>query len=102
MGVETGRRLRLQQKTHASQPKLADDPGVKKTGLDRFATSGWVRFLAVAAWFVISTMAFFSRYDRMTPLLATMMASLILLVASLGLSWAAFPGVQRQDRRKRV
>lgn len=85
-----------------SQAGLADDPPVKKTGMDQFAASGWVRFLAVIGWFVISTMAFFSRYERMTPLLATMMASLILLIASIGLSWAAFPSIQRRERRKRV
>ncbi|WP_145204353.1 hypothetical protein [Planctomycetes bacterium Poly30] len=75
---------------------------MKKTGLDRFATSGLVRLSAVVGWFIISTIAFFSRYERMTPLLATMMASLIVLVASLGLSWAAFPSLRRLERRKRV
>ncbi len=81
---------------------MADDPHVKKSGVDRFATSVFVRWVAVAAWFIITTIAFFSRYEKMTPVLATMMAGLIILVAGVGLSWAAFPGVQRDERRKKV
>lgn len=81
---------------------MADDPFVKVTGLDRFATSGFVRFLAVAGWFIITSIAFFSRYERMAPVLATIMASLIVLIASLGLSWAAFPGVKRRERRRQA
>ncbi|MEM8712014.1 MAG: hypothetical protein AAGG01_13775 [Planctomycetota bacterium] len=81
---------------------MTDDSGVKKTGVDRFATSGFVRFCAVVGWFVITTIAFFSRYERMTPVLATIMAALILLIASVGLSWAAFPGVQREERKRRA
>ena len=53
-------------------------------------------------WFVISTMAFFSRYERMTPVLATMMAAVILLIAGFGLCWAAFPGVQKRERRRQA
>ena len=82
--------------------ELTDDSRVKKTGVDRFATSGFVRFVAVMAWFVISTMAFFSRYERMTPVLATMMAAVILLIAGFGLCWAAFPGVQKRERRRQA
>ena len=81
---------------------MADDPSVKVTGLDRFATSGFVRFVTVVGWFIITTLAFFSRYERMTPMLATMMASLIVLIATLGLSWAAFPGIKRRERRRRA
>ena len=75
---------------------------MKKTGVDRFATSGVVRFLAVVIWFAITTMAFFSRYERMNGSLAAMMATLIVLVAFVGLAWAAFPGIQERERRRRV
>lgn len=93
---------RLQQNWRAEWPELADDLRVKKTGVDRFATSGFVRFVVVVTWFVISTMAFFSRYERMTGVLATLMASLILIVTMLGLCWAAFPSVQKRERSRQV
>ena len=70
------------------------------TGVDRFATSGFVRFLVVMTWFVVTTMAFFSRYERMTSVLATLMAALILLLTGLGLCWAAFPGIQKRERSR--
>ena len=75
---------------------------MKKTGVDRFATSGFVRFIVVMAWFVITTMAFLSRYERMTSVLATMMAALILLITMIGLCWAAFPGVQKRERSRQT
>lgn len=73
---------------------------MKKTGVDRFATSGFVRFVVVMTWFIITSMAFFSRYERMTTVLATMMAAIILLLTVLGLCWAVFPGVQERERQR--
>lgn len=58
--------------------------------------------MVVVGWFVITTMAFFSRYERMTPVLAMLMAGLIVLVAGIGLSWAAYPGVRAKERHNKA
>lgn len=68
-------------------------PTMRITGVDRFSRSVLVRLIVVTGWFVISMMAFFSRYDRWTPALATLMIAGIVGIFAFGLSWAAWPGV---------
>lgn len=69
------------------------------TGLDRFSAHPAPRLLVVIGWFVITTMAFFSRYDRFTPTLAAMMAGFVVLLAGLGVTWALLPMMSKRRRR---
>lgn len=70
-----------------------------ETGVDRFSRSPVVRIAVVLGWFVISGLAFLSRYERFTPALAALMAGTIVGIASLGLTWALLPAYQRRRRR---
>lgn len=75
---------------------------MKPTGLDRFSTSPTVRVAAVLGWFIITAMAFMSRYDRFTPGLATVMATVIIGIASLGMTWAVLPAFRNKDRKSKL
>lgn len=68
------------------------------TGVDRFSSSPVVRLVVVIGWFVITTIAFFSRYDRMTLALAVGLAALIVSVAAFGLTWAMWPTIRNRAR----
>lgn len=74
-----------------------------KTGVDRFSTSPLVRLAVVLGWFVITTIAFFSRYERLTPILAAGLAAVIVGVAALALTWAVWPAYRlRPGKRHRA
>ena len=70
------------------------------TGVDRFSSSPFVRLAVVIGWFVITTIAFFSRYEKLTLGLAVGLAALIVSVASLGLTWAMWPTVRNRTRHR--
>ena len=75
---------------------------MKLTGVDRFSTSPAVRVVAVLGWFIITAMAFMSRYERFTPVLATVMATLIIGIASLGMTWAILPALRGKERKSKL
>ncbi len=72
-----------------------------RTLVDEVATSWLTRGLAVVVWTTISLIAYFSRFDRMTPVLAGAMAIVIIGVGTLGLTWAVWPTVSRSYRGRR-
>ena len=75
---------------------------MKPTGVDRFSASPAVRVVVVLGWFIITAMAFMSRYERFTPVLATLMGTLIIGIASLGMIWALLPAFKGKERRSKL
>ncbi|MEO0660089.1 MAG: hypothetical protein AAFZ87_00995 [Planctomycetota bacterium] len=73
---------------------------MRKTGVDRFSESPVVRVAVVLGWFIVSTIAFFSRYERWTPSLAALMVAAIVGIGAFGLTWAVWPAVGEARRRR--
>ncbi len=75
---------------------------MKPTGVDQFSASPTVRVVAVLGWFIVTAMAFMSRYERFTPMLATIMATLVIGIASMGMTWALLPVFRGKERRSKL
>lgn len=75
---------------------------MQPTGLDRFSVSPTVRVAGVLGWFIITAMAFMSRYERFTPGLAAVMATVIIGIASFGMTWAVLPAFRGKGRKSKL
>lgn len=87
---------RLGSRTGAIRPMIIP----MATALDRVSTHPAARLLVVVGWFVISAIAFFTRYERFTPALAALMGGLIVVVGGLGLTWALLPAKGKRRRSR--
>lgn len=64
------------------------------------AGSPVLRMVAVLVWFVISTIAFMSRFERLEPKLAVLLAVVIVGVGVSGVIWAVLPAVKNSGRAR--